>query len=118
MEPFCSEREMVELLMRIYGSPALAPDIRADAAYLFAQMPDFTDSVVYRAGHTLWEEGHVKNIAICGIEAMSGFVGFTAWRDKIRKVASLRHIPEKISFPYLFRLQPNSRIPTLRPSGS
>lgn len=99
MEPFCTEHEMVELLMRIYGSSALAPDVTTDACYLFAQMQDFSYSVISRATYDLWHRNLTKKMAICGIEEMCGFAGFTAWRDRLLRIKGLRTLPKEAILP-------------------
>ncbi|NEQ52200.1 MAG: YdcF family protein [Leptolyngbya sp. SIO3F4] len=71
--------ESEELLHRIFCDPL---PVFCEAAYLFGQTSDNESSVFQRA-QKLVDQGQTSAIWIPGTEAMSGYPGQTAWRDRI-----------------------------------
>jgi hypothetical protein len=60
------------------------PPHRVDAVYLFGETVDNELSVI-DAGGSLWHSGHVHAVAICGMEAKSGYPGFTSWQSQLQE---------------------------------
>jgi len=80
MEPFGSETDVIELLMRVLCDTE-APGI-TDAAYLFGQTAQNEDSVLEK-GARLIRDGGTARLMFLGGEARSGYPGFDAWHEQL-----------------------------------
>jgi hypothetical protein len=63
MEPFCSEYELAELIMRIFSD--IEPLVKADAVYIFSETPDNEDSGIDMASF-LHHKGKAELVTVLG----------------------------------------------------
>ncbi len=80
MEPFGSETDVIELLIRVLCDTE-APEVTA-VTYLFGQTASNESSVLAR-GARLIRDGGTGQLRFLGGEARSGYPGFDAWHAKL-----------------------------------
>lgn len=72
--------QIIELLTRTLCDTS--PDTITDGAFLFGQTPDNQESVFQRA-YQLLNEGFTRNILFADTPPISGYPGFTIWKEQL-----------------------------------